>query len=219
MTSLIRRSALVICLLAVAAQAGAQVVLVSQSRSVYADAWLLDYHSDSLSAPDFGLFEEDISASAASPFDGFAVGSATQVSEVQTGHFSIHGTASFDAQDGGWSNPIYAHSNGRSSFEVLFEVSEPTPFSFAGALAHSGASLQLDRDGAPYLSFEPEGNNEIISVSEVGIFEPGAYTLTVKATASTEGGSQNSSFDIDFFLEAPVAVDQMDWGQLKAMFR
>jgi hypothetical protein len=34
MTSLIRRSALIICILAVAAQASAEVVLLSQSRSV-----------------------------------------------------------------------------------------------------------------------------------------------------------------------------------------
>ncbi len=96
MTSLIRRSALVICILAFAAQASAEVVLLSQSRSVYsaAETWGFEGYSDSLSAPDFGLFEENIIAVATAPWDGFAQSSATQASEIQTGHFSIHGSAS-----------------------------------------------------------------------------------------------------------------------------
>ena len=59
--------------------------------------------------------------------------------------------------------------------------------------------------------------------SEDGILEPGTYTLTVNALTqifpygSDTGGS--SRFDIDFFLETPVAIDQMAWVQVKALFR
>lgn len=219
MRSLICRSALVICLLAVGAQARAEVVLLSQSRSVYASGAVLWASSDSLLAPDFGPFEADIRAVGVGTLGGFAEGSATQVSEIHTGRFSIHGRASAAAQNGGWSNVEYAQSTGRSSFEVLFEVSQPVLFSLAGVLAHSGTCLQLDRDGASFLFFHPDGKNEI-AVSEVGILPSGAYTLIVNASASAqEYGGQDGSFDIDLFLEVPVAIDQINWGQLKALFR
>ena len=84
MTRLIRRSALVICILAVAAQASAEVVLVSQSRSVYADE-SNEESSGSLSAPDFGLFEESIYLVSYDPLGYWLA--ATQNSEIQTGHF------------------------------------------------------------------------------------------------------------------------------------
>jgi hypothetical protein len=102
MTSLLRRSALVICILAVGAQASAEVVLLSQSRSVYADGWVWPGigFSDSVSAPDFGLFEEDVSAFGLGPWGSYAEGSATQDSEIQAGHFSIHGSASAYAETG-----------------------------------------------------------------------------------------------------------------------
>jgi hypothetical protein len=64
-------------------------------------------------------------------------------------------------------------------------------------------------------------------VSEFGILEPGTYTLTVYASTYIEfysdeenaTGSSFSTFDIDFFLEAPVAVEETTWGQVKALFR
>jgi hypothetical protein len=242
MTNLIRRSALVICLLAVAAQAGAQVVLVSQSRSVsgYAEAygfWGLEASdSDSLTAPDFGLFEEEVSLEAVSPSAWSRV-SATQDSEIQAGHFSIHGNST--ATDIGANydefEPLNAIGYGsvHSDFEVLFEVSTPTPFSLIGTLAttyasiygtvegYNIASLQLDRNGGPYLSFDIDTNGEI-AVNESGILEPGIYTLIVKASSLAEsitGGRGYSSFDLDFFMESPVAVDEMSWGQVKTLFR
>ena len=106
MECMIRRSALVVCILVFAAQASAEVVLLSQSRSVFAVAWVSPvgmWSSDSLSAPDFGLFEEDVSAFGWGPWGSEAEGFATQVSEIQTSHFSINGTASANARDGGWS--------------------------------------------------------------------------------------------------------------------
>jgi hypothetical protein len=140
-------------------------------------------------------------------------------------------------------------SRANSHFEVLFEVSTPTSFSLTGSLAstYTGtdfsyydtgtheliASLQLDRDGVPFLSFSAalnpyEPGEEIAVVSEFGILEPGIYTLT--GYASTYFNLANyeydfatanmfSSFDIDFFLEAPVPTDEMAWGQVKAIFR
>ena len=230
MTKMIRRSALVICILAVAAQANAQVVLVSQSRSVSGGWWGIA-PADSIPAPDFGLFEETVVGSLWGWFygDPSYSFSATQNSEIQTGHFSIHGhTESWvDPGDGDWPPVITMHSD----FEVLFEVLMPTPFSLIGTLVTAEnatgptvssniASLHLGRDGAPYLSFSTVGNEEI-AVSENGILETGVYTLTVNAyrfdAASYTSGS--SSFDFDFFLETPVAVDEMAWGQVKALFR
>ena len=222
MTRLIRRSALVICMLAIAAPTGAQVVLVSQSRSVSVDATVTIWgwwDSHSLSAPDFDRFEEDISAFSQGTWYSQAAGFAAQFSEIQTGRFSIHGSASAYAVESGWVEHGIGVGHGGSSFEVLFEVLEPIPFSLAGALAGSGASLQLDRDGVPYLSFDPDGNNEI-TVSEVGVLEPGSYNLTVNATASAyQSSSQDSSFDLDFFFDTPVATDEMAWGQVKALYR
>ncbi len=269
MKRLIRRSALAICILAVAAQASAQVVLLSQSRSVSGggtlgswwysglngDYTLIATDGDTISAPDFGLFEEEISIDLTSnPIFGSLV-SVTQDSEIQTGHFSIHGSAAVTASwpaggsvsYGYWFSEVSSGAN--SHFEVLFEVSTPTSFSLAGSLAttYTGtdiggydigtfefeqiASLQLDRDGVPYLSFSvdqsPYTGEEIAVVSEFGILEPGTYTLTVYASTYIEfysdednaTGSSFSSFDIDFFLETPVAVEETTWGQVKAMFR
>ena len=148
-----------------------------------------------------------------------AIYSSTQSSEIQSGHFSIHGSATAGAEADGWFYGADAGSYASSDFEVVFEVSTPKLFSLAGTLARSGASLQLDRDGAPYLSFDPVGN-DVITVSEDGILEPGAYTLTVNAMAYAQTYfEQFSSFDIDFFMESPVAVDEMSWGQVKSLFR
>lgn len=242
MTSLIRRFALVICILAFSVQASAEVVLLSQSRSVFgyaeasgADFWpVVVSDSDSLAAPDFGLFEEEISLEV-DAIEGYSAVSATQYSEIQTGYFSIHGSST--AVDI-WSYCVdvsCGHGSGivHSDFEVLFEVSTPTPFSLIGTLAATYdsiygvvegnhiASLQLDRDGGPYLSFDIDTNGEI-TVNESGLLEPGIYTLNVKVSSraiSWSGGRGHSSFDIDFFLETPVATDEMAWGQVKAIFR
>jgi hypothetical protein len=184
--------------------------------------------SDSLAAPDFGLFEEEISIEV----DGYSWSrvSATQDSEIQTGHFLIHGSAT--ARDlGVYEDFSSAFGSAHSDFEVLFEVSTPTPFSLVGTLAttyfygftegNSSASLQLDRDGAPYLFFNIDIDGEI-AVNEGGILEPGAYIMTVNASSrciTIDGGYGSSSFDIDFFLETPVATDEMAWGEIKAIFR
>lgn len=228
MTRLIRRYALFICILAVTTQASAEVVLLSQSRSVYGNAeahgtWGLEaLDSDSLAAPDFGLFEEELSIEAVG-VEAWARVSVTQNSEIQTGHFSIHGSST--AIDfATYTDFSWVFGSAHSDFEVLFEVSTPTPFSLIGTLATTGgdvASLQLDRDGAPYLSFNIDINSEI-AVNEGGILEPGAYILTVNASSSYltfGGGGGSSSFDIDFFMETSVAVEEISWGQVKAMFR
>ncbi len=242
MKILIRRSALVICILAFAAQASAEVVLLSQSRSVfgYAEAygfWGLEASdADSLTAPDFGLFEEEISPGVVSNSAWSRV-SATQDSEIQASHFSIHGSST--AIDIGEFYDEFEPLNGvgignvHSDFEVLFEVSTPTIFSLIGTLAATYdsiygvvegnhiASLQLDRDGGPYLSFDIDTNGEI-AVNERGLLEPGIYTLIVKASSRANGwsgGRGYSSFDLDFFMESPVATDEMSWGQVKALFR
>jgi hypothetical protein len=230
MTKMIRRSALVIYILAMATQANAQVGLVSQSRSV--SVHLSDFaHADSLLAPDFGLFEETVSGSYWGWFYGDPSFSfvASQGSEIQSGHFSIHGhTESWvDPGDGAWPTSIVMHSD----FEVLFEVLMPTPFSLIGTLvtaesatgstiSSNSAGLDLGRNGTPYLSFSTVGNEEI-AVSENGILEPGVYTLTVKAFRYDAGSylPGSSSFDLDFFLETPVAADEMAWGEVKALYR
>lgn len=244
MDRLIRRSALVICILAFAAQASAEVVLLSQSRSVfgYADAFGFSgpvaSDSDSLAAPDFGLFEEEISLEV-DAIEGYSAVSATQYSEIQTGYFSIHGSStavdvwSYCGDDGVNYSCGFGGGIVHSDFEVLFEVSTPTPFSLVGTLAATYdsiygvvegnhiASLQLDRDGGPYLSFDIDTNGEI-AVNESGLLEPGIYTLIVKASSradSWSGGRGYSSFDLDFFMESPVAVEETTWGQVKAIFR
>jgi hypothetical protein len=265
MTSLIRRSALIICILAIGAQASAEVVLLSQSRSVsgdgtfgersgaYGNAYTLIASDDiSILAPDFGLFEEEISID----LTRNNLVSVTQDSEIQTGHFSIHGSAAVTASlRSAYLDWIYLQSDdvdtrANSHFEVLFEVSTPTSFSLVGSLAstYTGtefgwwdidddldfelvASLQLDRDGVPYRSFSAsyiisEPGEEIAALSEFGILEPGTYTLTVYASscfylgrAGPATANMFSSFDIDFFLETPVATDEMAWGQVKALYR
>lgn len=83
MRRLIQRFALVICMLAVGAQASAQVELLSQSRSVSVDALVSIWgwwDSNSLSAPDFGLFEEDISAFSQGTWFSQAASSASRYS-------------------------------------------------------------------------------------------------------------------------------------------
>ena len=121
-------------ILGLAAQASAQVELLSQSRSVY--AYVDDESPVSLSAPDFGLFEENLvlAWSCIGHYCGHLL-NATQNSEIQTGHFSIHGHTSGSV----WDEQGYYTSGGvRSDFEVLFEVTVPTPFSLIGSLASGG---------------------------------------------------------------------------------
>ena len=217
MKRMISRSALIICILAVTTQASAEIILLSQTRSVSA-GW-----AEPILAPDFGLFEESIVDSWSNwvpPFEGYYL-SATQNSEIQTGHFSIHGNTY------GQSNDMFDfYGSAHSGFEVVFEVTVPTPFSLIGALALWGystgdiSSLHLDWNGAPYLSFSLDYDQTEIEVSEHGVLEPGAYTLTVNAlTILLDDSNASSSFDFDFFLEAPVSVDGMAWGQVKALYR
>ena len=235
MERLIRRFVLVICMLAVAAQASAEIVLLSQSRSVSGFAAASDPNfgyeedSDTILASDFGLFEEEISIDVYSSWSS-AHCSAAQNSEVQTGHFSIHGSAA-TAVDPDWWSASGGNAVGRSEFEVIFEVLTPTPFSLIGSLATTkydrgsfgGAELQLDLDGETYLSFYVHNDDDDLSVSEVGILEPGVYTLILNATTDADSGEypagSSSSFDIDFLMVTPVATDEMAWGQIKALYR
>jgi len=230
MTRLILRSALVICVLAVAAQASAEVVLLSQSRSVFGDALASGplegsfWESDTLSAPDFGLFEEEISFEV-SVSHAHASCSSTQNSEIQTDHFSIHGSAS---ASGSAAHSSTGLSSAGSDFEVRFHVSTPMPFSLIGSLASdigdSPTFLHLQWNGETYLFFSLDDNDEI-TISEAGVLEPGDYTLTVSAHAAggvlTGDGFliSSSSFVIDFFMGAAVAVEEMSWGQVKALYR
>jgi len=229
MTRLIRRSALIIGLLVVAAHASAQVVLLSQTRSISGSGgWDLgEVIPDSTLAPDFGLFEEVIEEDSSNGWfwaeDPYWYYSATQESEIQTGHFSVHGQTTAMSFEGGWGWAPYFEGSTHSDFEVVFEVSVPTPFSLIGSLVGavgSFASFQLDWHGSPYLFFSPGGNEEM-AVSENGVLEPGVYTLRVNASTSVAGSATlgSSSFDLDFFLETPVAVDEMAWGQVKALYR
>jgi hypothetical protein len=269
MTSLIRRFALVTCMLAIGAQASAQVELLSQSRSVEGSVWLTQWtfccggfgspeviatDGNTISAPDFGLFEEEISIDLASPINPTlgSVASVTQDSEIQTGHFSVQGNAAVAASY--QSSSFEYVSRAECYFEVLFEVSTPTSFSLAGSLinTYTGtgflteeylwgydvgdvqheqiASLQLSRDGVPYLSFSVAQDlipgEGIAAVSEFGILEPGIYTLTVYAStnfgffgADNTTMDMSSSFDIIFDLGATVPVEEMGVSQVKAMFR
>lgn len=270
MTNLLRRSALVICLLAVAAQANAAVALLSQSRSVSGslgafagscDAGWFWFDDGTISAPDYGPFEENVSVDAGGVYPLSSV-TTTQNSEIQTDHFSIHGSAAASVVIGGTivhervpgvvgmdvgAGCSVGSVTGDSDFEVLFEVSTPTSFSLAGSLASTlaflggggdslsccppdggstvAASLQLDRDGAPYLSFYLDNDNSQIAVSEGGILEPGTYSLTVNGSAgawvANQIGEANafSSFDFDFFLGTSVSVEEWSWGRVKAAFR
>jgi len=224
MTNLIRRSALIICILAVTTQASAEVVLVSQSRSVhgFAHAWgffLEDLSdTDSRSTLDPGLFEEGISIRADASYTGAGC-SATQDSDIQASHFLIRGSADADAH-GGAEQTGSGDSISGSDFDVRFEVVTPMLFSLTGSLTSS--SLDLDWNGVPYLAFDSRNAGEI-AVSESGLLEPGVYTLTVIASASAyaEGYSydiSSSSFEIIFAFGGVVAVDETSWGAVKALY-
>jgi hypothetical protein len=182
---------------------------------------------DSSSASDFSLFDETVGDSWSSGFGGadddWGWFSATQTSEVQTSHFSIHGIA-----DGGSGSErgSYIESSAHSDFEVLFEVTTPTPFSLVGSLATAGggafnniAGLHLDWNGAPYLDFSA-GNNEELDVNEGGVLEPGAYVLAVSAWNLSYGDNAGASsqFDIEFEMGATVPVEEVGVSRIKAMF-
>lgn len=162
-------AAVSIALLALARVSVADVVLVSQSREVFAS---VGASSQSRTAPDFGAFVNNAQVIANPNF-----ASATQSSSISPSSFSFAGSGS----------ALGGPSQARASFMVVFDVLSPQTFAVQASSSSPNASLapgsirlNLFTDLTTIFSRElfplqPFSQPNLFSTS--GELAPGRYTL------------------------------------------
>ncbi|MFZ4575785.1 MAG: hypothetical protein ACOYN0_15430 [Phycisphaerales bacterium] len=173
-----------------AAVAEAQITLVSQERSVYANAC---GGVSQQSAPDFGPIDFSVYESCSNPF---RAASATQTSTLSTSQ--ITSSQSVSAREAISSN----------AFVVVFDVTEPVRFSFTTSRNGDNPPPALTLTG-------PAGSGGDVfppvvrgTRSESGILAPGRYTLS-----SPLSGNQNSNLTLGFTV-VTLPSFSIDWSTI-----
>ncbi len=181
---------------------------------------------------------EDFDADAAEgfePFDstietllgcdsGFGFGAASQQSEIGLNSITASGTGASEAL-GPVQNII--HACGHSDFSVTFELESESEFTVEGLLSAEssedpiligvGATLSL-RDASNRVIFEfmvhpePDGAPNPLAIGELGLLDPGVYTLQAHAGSFIDNDvppslSGEASFDFVFTAETVCVAD------------
>ena len=190
---------------------------VSQARSVSVTALAVDFalsesdqQSDSLAAPDFGLFDFDTVVDAVVT-NAVASASGLQVSEVLGDSILAAGAMSATADS--YNYEAQGQSSGASRCEVVFDVAASTFFTLAGSLSALGtgaSSLTLDGPSGTLVSLSA-GTNQTTPVAEAGSLEPGTWTFGVTATGSALADffvflQGSASYDLSLVLDTGTGV-------------
>lgn len=187
----------------------------SQSRSIEANAAAdgefggPDSDSASMSAPDFGPFDESIFVSASS--DGSANARATQTSSILADSLLAAGLASSSAVG---TLAGEGSSDADSSFLVAFDLTQSVTYTLTGTLGSGASGMAPGFNAAVTLTgpdgvivtaaIDPFGGPTSASINEGGVLAPGAYTLSASAGAGVfsccgDGGTSGSAnFDLAF---------------------
>lgn len=195
----------------------AQLSYVSQSRSVYAQVGVAGGAQDvhTVSAPDFGVFNQTASSSVGLPYPGSS--SATQVSSLLPTGIDI--ATSFAS-----ARPAAAGTGSarmESTLDVLFSVDQPTTFTLSGLMPASEAAsipqiadLRTIQLTGPGVSIDLVGPG---AFSQTGSFSVGQYHLLIDGDVKDNQlhfhtGSQN--FNVSLVIPEPVSMTALCAGAL-----
>lgn len=181
---------------------------VSQDRRVSTsvsvdDGILSDSDSDSLSAPDFGPFDETAQASASIP-GRTATATAFQRSTIGSDTVSADGAVSAFTTDG------FDDATARSFFEITFDITQRLPFELIASVTNfvddeSNSSVDVLLRGGP--------GDQVIGQTRVdsslsdnflfasGVLEPGSYVLRASASLvppATGGDTWSGDYSLSF---------------------
>jgi hypothetical protein len=184
---------------------------LSESREVSAFAAIGDSDENQGASTNdlFGVFSEDVSAAV----QGLVGADASQVSSFEAFSIGAAGTASVfnDSQQG--------IADAASTFEAVFEVFEPTPYTltallnttFANAITSVvEAAVSLVGPGGDVVSGSvtlADGSPAALNIIDFGVLAPGVYTYTAQAFAnSPDAEAATASYFSTLFLPEPSSL-------------
>ncbi|MBN8643864.1 MAG: hypothetical protein J0L61_01315 [Planctomycetes bacterium] len=178
------------------ASASASILYTNQQRSITATA-SADFGStvvtQSLSAPDFGPFNEGLEVLAISTTGQHSgLGRADQESTLEPLRIFASGGWSGlrSGGPGGW-------GGGTSWFSVTFLLEEPSDFTFRVGLVPGGPFMFSGPDG---FLIDQEGFHS-------GTLHPGTYSLTAQASGGASFPASGGGFSLELLLvPAPASV-------------
>jgi len=184
-------STLVVSWLFVSSAPASELVPVSQDRWVSVHAFAQDFmgsdeDSASLAAPDFNLFQVDTTVTATITF-ATAFGQGAQTSEIMDA--SMTATGDISATGEGFDYDASFVADGRSHFEVTFDVTAPLSFTLSGEISASGlqCSTTVVLDGPSGTIASLSARNQTTPVLETGTMGVGTYTLVVDSDGRAFG--------------------------------
>lgn len=152
--------------------------------------------SNSLTAPDFGLFSNTSSAST-------AIGGATasQTSSMTSANVSVVSNCTASASNA--FNP-----SGTSTFDITFNLDGPTPFSLVGnwSVVYGAYTVRLSQ-GATTLYESLSTPNSSASVNQSGMLPAGDYRLVATLSAyNGPGFDPASNMNVTLTVPSPGVV-------------
>lgn len=193
--------------------AAAQVTYLSQLREVsvsasadYSDFQNVEFANDSVTAPDFGPFDEFITVTAASDVAS-GTARARQDSMLLGDRITVSGYADGSTSGGSTTAGFYSFSNGRTDFRTEIQTAEDLRFHVTGTLdpTNSGrASVDIldSSQGLVYSRSASGGANYVLN--DLGFLPAGTYTVLMSARGSGFSGStygSSGSLDINIAFE------------------
>ena len=190
---------------------------VSQNRYVSVSALAVDdfipetdQDSDSLAAPDFGLFQVTTGADA-SVTTAVASSAGSQTSEIFGDSLQTSGSISASAESHDYE--AFGQASGTSRCEVTFDVTSPSVFTLSGDVAafdNGDASVTLDGPSGMIVSVSAI-ENQTTPVLETGGLVPGTYSLVASASGLAYGSffvafPAGASYDLSFTLEPSTSA-------------
>ncbi len=175
-----------------APRAWSQVSLVSQNRYVQASSYYnipTCNQNNQINAPGFALFDQSLTVQC----PGADYGTATQRSTLTPTGFDVQMSA------GAGGNAPLSGSSATSSYQVVFDVVAPTPYTSTGT---SG----LFRIVGP-------GVDRLLGTFEDSVLAPGRYTLSCTISAFNPGGGLGGSAQ-NTMTFAPVSAFTVDWSTI-----
>jgi len=214
--------ALSISLGGLVAPANAAVVLLSESRNVYASALVnTAIGSESASSSrnslgDFSDFDKSV-AVGANLGESSASASAEQTSQISATSISATGMAAANAEINPFAPSFFASANAsaNTSLFVSFELTSPQLFDLSGTLssdadlfgfAQADVSLTSQDGSFSLLLSAPFPGGQTTPFDLSGTLFPNVYTLTANANIGADaffdtdpvGGASEFSFDLEF---------------------
>lgn len=175
-----------------APRAWSQVSLVSQNRFVQASSYYNPptcNQNNQINAPGFSPFDQELTVQC----PGADYGTAIQHSTVTPTRFDVQMSA------GAGGNAPFSGSSATSSYQVVFDVIAPTPYTSLG----SSGQFRLVGPGV----------NRLLDSTEDSVLAPGRYTLSCALTAVNPGGILGG-FAQNTMTFAPVSAFTVDWSTI-----